>query len=232
MIQNSKILTFVSDKSDRNIAFHVEDTQENVTKNRIALAQKYSYNNANLVYMQQTHSNHVACVDHDSDKLQLDTDALITNKKNLPLMVMVADCIPIVFFDSSKEVIAVAHAGRNGVYTNIVSNVVHLMCSNYSSEAQDIEVYLGPSIQKCCYEVSEELAQIAVKSFGTQFVDGRLVDLQGICKQQLVDVGILEKNIEIEPYCTKCNPAQQYFSYRVDADQAGRFGAVIMLKGN
>ena len=230
MIKNSKLLAFVSDKSDGNIAFHVEDVKENVIKNRIALAKKYSYNNDDLIYMQQTHSNHVACVDHQSVKQQNDTDALITNEKNLPLMVMVADCIPVVFFDPMKEVIAVAHAGRNGVYTNIVSNVVHLMSTKYSSEAKDIEIYLGPSIQKCCYEVSEELSLIAEKSFGTQFVDGRLVDLQGICKQQLLASGILEKNIEIEKYCTKCNPTQQYYSYRVEVNNAGRFATIVMLK--
>lgn len=232
MMNNEKILAFISDKSDGNIAYHVNDTKENVDKNRMALATKYCYDNDELVYMEQIHSNNVKCVNKQSQKCQKECDALITNEKNLPLMVMVADCIPVLFFDPMKEVVAVAHAGRNGVYANIVGNVIEKMNIKYGSVAKDIEVYLGPSIQKCCYEVSQELANIAVNSFGEEFVNERFVDLQSICKKQLCQSGILESNIKIQTYCTKCNTTQQYYSYRVDANEAGRFAAVIMLKGN
>lgn len=232
MIENKNLVAFLSDKSDGNIAYHVQDSKENVHKNRIALAKKYHYKYSDLVYMEQVHSNNVVCVDLSSQKLQKQCDALITNEKNLPLMVMVADCIPVMFFDKVQEVIAVAHAGRNGVYTNIVSNVIEKMIQHYGSETQHIQVFLGASIQKCCYEVSVELANIASKSFGEEFVNGRLVDLQGICKSQLITCGIKNENIQIQEYCTKCNASQKYFSYRVQGNEAGRFAAVMMLKGN
>lgn len=232
MIKHKNLIAFLSDKSDGNIAYHVQDSKENVDKNRIALAKKYHYKYSDLVYMEQIHSNNVVCVDFSSQKLQKQCDALITNEKNLPLMVMVADCIPVMFFDEIQQVIAVAHAGRNGVFTNIVKNVVELMIQNYHCETKNIQVFLGESIQKCCYEVSVELANIAINSFGKEFVNGRLLDLQGICKKQLLNCEILEENIQIQEYCTKCNSSQKYYSYRAQGNEAGRFAAVMMLKGN
>lgn len=93
---------FFSNKSDGNLAFHVDDDIKNVEKNRENLAKKHSYKNENLVYMNQIHSDNIVIVDEKSPKLIDSCDAIITNRKNLPLMVMVADCIPIIVFDEKK----------------------------------------------------------------------------------------------------------------------------------
>ena len=117
---------------------------------RKALAKKYNFDIKKLQYMEQFHSNIVKIVnDINPNKC----DALITNKTNTPLMVMVADCIPILFFDPIKKVIGVAHAGREGTFNNIIKNTIDKMIEAYNCEPKDIEVELGPSIQKCCYEV-------------------------------------------------------------------------------
>lgn len=52
--------------------------------------------------MNQIHSDNIVIVDEKSPKLIDSCDAIITNRKNLPLMVMVADCIPIIVFDEKK----------------------------------------------------------------------------------------------------------------------------------
>jgi YfiH family protein len=210
--------------SDGNIAFHVTDDKRTILENRKKLAKKYSFDFHDLKYMDQVHSNEVKIV----DKSELyKCDGLVTNKLDTPLMVMVADCIPILFFDKMLGVISVAHAGRNGTYLDISSNVINKMIEEFACDVKNIEVELGPSIQKCCYEVSPELANIAKVNFGEDVVNERMVDLQLINKKQLLRSGVLEQNITISSICTKCGN-EDYFSYRKDKN-CGRFSGLVWL---
>lgn len=217
---------FFSNKSDGNLAFHVDDDIKNVEKNRENLAKKHSYKNENLLYMNQIHSDNIVIVDEKSPKLIDSCDAIITNRKNLPLMVMVADCIPIILFDEKKGVIAAIHAGRNSTFMQITKKTAKLFIEKFNSSPKDIKAILGPSIQKCCYEVSIEMAEIVEKSFGKDFVNERNIDLQGINKAQLNSLGV--EDIKVSHICTKCG-GFDYFSYREDK-KCGRFAAVIMIE--
>lgn len=217
---------FFSDKTDGNLAYHVGDIKENVDKNRQKLALKYDYKNEDLCYMNQIHSANVVVVDENSPKYIDNCDALITKTKNLPLMVMVADCIPILIFDEVKGVIAAIHAGRNSTFLKISEITTKKMIEDFSCKTENIKVIMGPSIQKCCYEVNDELKNIVEKSFGKEFVIGNNIDLQGINKKLLENLGI--KNIEISSICTKCSN-KPFFSYRKEKN-TGRFAGVITFK--
>lgn len=210
---------------DGNLAFHVKDNQKNVLKNRENIAIKMNYKSEDLVYMNQIHTANVQIVDENSPKLIENCDAIITNKRDLPLMVMVADCIPILIYDEKKEVIAAIHAGRNSTFLKIVQITAQKMMDEFFCKTSDLKVILGPSIQKCCYEVSNELLSIVKTSFGDEFCVGRNIDLQGINKKLLNDIGI--QNIEISQICTKCSN-EEYYSYRKDKN-CGRFAGVIYL---
>ncbi|PLY05273.1 MAG: peptidoglycan editing factor PgeF [Arcobacter sp.] len=222
----NKIFYTFTTNSDGNLAYHVADLKENVDKNREKLALKYDFDIENLFYMNQVHGNNVEIITRESPRLIDNCDGIITNEKNLTLMVMVADCIPTLFFDKNKGVIAAVHAGRNSTFQKIVEITAKKMINEFNCEVKDIEVILGPSIQKCCYEVNEELAQIVKKSFGEEFVNGRFIDLQGINKMLLEKLGIL--NITISNTCTKCS-GEEYYSYRV-YKKCGRFSALITIK--
>ena len=211
---------------DGNIAYHVGDDPINVDRNRENLSLKYQFELKNLRYMNQVHGGNVVVVDEASPFLIDDCDALITAQKNIPLMVMVADCIPIVLSDETKGVIAVIHAGRNSTFLRIAQKTVERMVDVLGVDPKDIKATLGPSIQKCCYEVSQELADIVKTSFGEQFVNTRLIDLQGINKSQLEALGV--KDISISNVCTKCSN-QPYFSYRNDK-KCGRFCMIAMVE--
>ncbi|MBF7065171.1 peptidoglycan editing factor PgeF [Aliarcobacter butzleri] len=217
---------FFSDKTDGNLAYHVGDIKENVDKNRQKLALKYDYKNEDLCYMNQIHSANVVVVDENSPKYIDNCDALITKTRNLPLMVMVADCIPILMFDQVKGVIAAIHAGRNSTFLKISEITSKKMIEDFSCKTENIKVIMGPSIQKCCYEVNDELKNIVEKSFGKEFVVGNNIDLQGINKKLLENLGI--KNIEISSICTKCSN-KPFFSYRKEKN-TGRFAGVITFK--
>lgn len=193
---------------------------------RKALAIKYNFDNSKLQFMEQIHSNIVKTISSDTNVQTC--DALITDELDTPLMVMVADCIPILFFDHSKKIIGVAHAGRAGTFKNISKNTITKMKQEYNCNPKDIEVVLGPSIEKCCYEVSEELASQTASLFGKEYVNKRNIDLQGINKKQLLESGVKIENITIEQICTKCS-GEPYFSYRNDKT-CGRFAGVIIMK--
>ncbi len=219
------ILTIFTDIHDGNLAYHVGDKKTNVDKNRKTLALKYNYDYEKLVSMNQTHGNNVQIVDFSSEKIIDDCDGLITNIKDLPLMVMVADCIPILLHDEEKGVIAALHAGRNSTFLKIVEVAINRMKENFGTNPLDIKATLGPSIQKCCYELSVELSNIVKTSFGSEFVDGRNIDLQAINKAILKENGVV--NIEDYEICTKCT-SKVHYSYRKNP-KTGRFAGIIKL---
>ena len=219
------ILAVFTDKSDGNLAYHVGDKRHNVDKNQKALAKKHGYRFSDLRYMNQVHGNNVVIVSHDSPRCTDDCDGLITNEKNLPLMVMVADCIPILLHDKKEGVIAALHAGRNSTFLKIVQVALDIMKNNFGCKGENIEALMGPSIQKCCYEVNDELLNIVEKNFGKEFIEGKNIDLQGINRAILEQNHV--KNIEISKICTKCSGTEHY-SYRKDP-KTGRFAGVIKL---
>ena len=215
-----------------NIALHVGDNPIDVLKNREILAKKFDFYIDNLIYMDQTHSNNIQIInDTFTNKIE-NCDGIITNKPNIPLMVMVADCIPILLYDRAKKVIGAVHAGRNGTFKSISKKAVTIMKEKFDSNPEDIVVSLGASIKDCCYEVGEDLANVAMKSFGKKYVvkrdDNFYLDLQTLNLDQLKSVGVKEENIEISPVCTCCD--KNYFSYRRDG-VTGRFAGVIKLHG-
>ncbi|MBN2781845.1 MAG: laccase domain-containing protein, partial [Campylobacterales bacterium] len=175
-------------KNDGNLAFHVGDDEHSVDANHEKLAQKLGYDKNSLVHMKQIHSNIVHVVDeNDNYKNPPTCDALITDKINTPLMVMVADCTPIIFYDATKKVIAVAHAGRQGAFKNIVKNVIDRFKDLYKSKPEDISVKLGTAICCDCYEVGSEIydeAMILNLDYGLKKQNGRYyLDITKILKQ-------------------------------------------------
>jgi len=219
--------------STLNLAFHVEDDAELVNKNHTLLADKLNYDKKTLVHMKQIHSDivHIVTLD-DNFKNPPTCDALITDKQNTPLMVMVADCSPILFYDSVKKVIAVAHAGRQGAFKNIVKNVIDSFKNDYDSNVDNILVTVGASIGECCYEVGDEIYEEA-KELGVEYslnkkAQSYYLDISKILQSQLLESGIKKENIEISRECSCCEN-NKYFSYRADGI-TGRFAGVIKLK--
>ena len=211
---------------DGNMSHYTEKQAGQVDQTRQNLAKRYNFKIENLKYMHQIHSSKIAIISKERNFYD-GYDGLITDQYHTPLVVMVADCIPILFWDKCKGVIGVAHAGRNGTYLNISSNMVSTMSNEYDCKVENIEVISGPSIQKCCYEVSKELSNIAEKNFGNEVVNGRYIDLPLINKNQLLQCGVLKQNIEISHTCTKCG-GKKYFSYRRNKN-CGRFAGILWL---
>lgn len=216
-----------------NFAYHVNDNPLIVDNNHSILAKKLNYDKRTLVHMKQIHSNIVHVVTDEDDFNNPPTcDALITNKLDTPLMVMVADCSPILFYEADKKVIAVAHAGRQGAFKNIVKNTINSFINNFSCNTKELYVEIGASIGKCCYEVGneiyEEAKQLNLEYAIEQRDNSFYLDISKILYTQLLDNGIKKNNIYISDECTCCKN-KKYYSYRANP-KVGRFSGIIILK--
>ncbi len=216
-----------------NLAYHVQDKLQNVQKNHFELAKFLDYPLSKLVHMNQVHGNTIINITKEyNPQNRPQCDALITDQVDIPLMVMVADCIPILLYDPVRKVIAAVHAGRAGIFNKILPKTIQKMQNDYLCDSKNILVSLGPSIHSCCYEVGEEIKKEAeVLAYGFAIKKNKnnyFLDLISIAKQQLLEINIMQENIEISPYCTSCN-TQLFYSFRAEK-QCGRFAGIIMLK--
>jgi len=218
-----------------NLAFHVGDDPADVIENQTRLAQTLGYDLRKLVHMRQIHSDRVVIVDPATDDFEHppECDALITNEPGIPLMVMTADCTPLLIFDPRRNVIAVVHAGRAGALKGIVPKTIEKMHTTFGSRLEDVRAVLGPSIHSCCYEVGEEIADaVREEGFGFATVErkGRFyLEVNAIIKKQLHDLGILQEHIEDLGICNACEHGE-FFSYRADRQKTGRIAGVLMLR--
>ena len=238
------ILHFVS-SAEKNIGFTDESSAEIICKNRRDLAQAVGFDPGSLVSAHQVHSANVAIVTEAEagrgalDKISRlpDTDALVTDRKNICLMVLSADCVPVLLFDPHKKVIAAVHAGWRGTAARIVAKAVMVMKNHFGCLPEQILAGIGPSIGPCCFEVNDEVAQIFRDLCSLQpeiITPGRCagkfqVNLWEANRLQLIETGVKNANIEIAGMCSFCHP-DHFFSYRRDGVKAGRFGAGISLK--
>ena len=224
-----------------NLGLHTADEQTRVLENRTLLAAETGIAPDRFLYASQVHSGDVKVIDEEAVAKGIltqnpQTDATITDLPGICLMVMVADCVPVLLFDPVKRVSAVVHAGWRGTIHHITSNTVAKMMDHFGCNPGDILAGIGPSIGPCCYEVGEEVKAVVQERFGT--TDRYLVlqphsakphfDLWFANHKQLTDNGVKAEHIETSRLCTKCNQ-QLFYSSRADKGITGRFAAGIFM---
>jgi YfiH family protein len=228
-----------------NLSFNVGDDPEKVLKNRKLLAGTLGVSLTNLTTAKQIHNGHVKIVSEalrgkgsiDYKEAINGTDAMVTNVPNICLMILLADCVPILFYDPSKGVIGVAHAGWKGTLRCVAQNTLKVLREHFGCSPQDIVVGVGPSIGPCCYQVSQGVISEVEHVFGTkqgcignESADGKgYLDLWTVNRKQLLQAGIPEKNIEMAKICT-CDHPDMFYSYRHEQGKTGRFGAGIVIR--
>lgn len=206
--------------SSSNLALHVKDKKDDVLTNRVLTCKTLGIEN--LQTMNQVHRNNVVII--DAIQTPPTCDALITNKPNIALMVLVADCVPLLLHDEKLNIISAIHAGRQGAFLNIVAFAIEKMQTAFNSNPKEIKAYLGASIKQCCYEIDGKVLEEAKQNY-PQFLNKNYLDIRGIVKSQLKALHV--KNIDDNTSCTCCD--KDYFSYRRDGT-TGRFAGIIMLR--
>jgi len=195
----------------------------------------FKINKQSLVMMEQIHGNKVSVVGKkDERKVIPGIDGMVTLDKGLILGVKTADCLSILFFDPTRKIIGVAHAGWRGILKKIVQKVVDLMIKK-GSFPSDILVGIGPFIHNCCYPVDESRATSFKHEFGKinkmVYPDkkGFHLDLSAPVLNQLIQSGFDKENIFISNQCTSCQN-EEFFSFRAGPeDKDKRFLSFIGL---
>ncbi len=187
-----------------------------------------------LILAEQNHGSDIAWLnDSNVGQVMKGFDGLATSEKNLFPMILVADCVPILFFDPVQNTVACAHSGWRGALQKIGLKVVKELIK-FGSSKENILIALGPAIGRCHYSVPESRASLFDLNFGKGSVTKRrkgaaYLDIVEAAKKPLLDFGIPNSNIETADICTVED--NDFFSYRKEGDFAGRFAAIIGMKG-
>lgn len=208
LIDNKNIYLGISEKEDGSM--------KDSLKNRLSFLKKIGLDDKIIISAGLIHGNKVSIIDNVYESQSIENcDALITSRDDVLLTITVADCLPIYFFDRNKKIIALAHAGWRGVYLKIVLEVINIFVNHYNSNLNDLEVFIGPHIRNCHFEIQEDI----LNQFNELDIlrrDNKIfVDLSKSVGRQLIELGINEKNINISNECTYCLD-NKYFSYRRD----------------
>ena len=225
-----------------NMGYNTGDRPKNVLSNRQILCSALEISFEHLIFPKQTHTGSVKVITADffnldeTEKKQFlnETDAVITNLKNVCVSIKTADCVPILVYNPVYHSVAAIHAGWRGTTQNIVQNTINLMIASFGSNPSDLWVGIGPSISPEVYEVGEEVwSQFAPELYQPTNPfknDKRLLDLLKANFQQLIALGVPENQIEVARICTLSNP-ELFFSARRDGAKTGRMATGIWLAG-
>lgn len=152
-------------------------------------------------------------------------DALQTKLFDMGLAVFTADCVPLVLYDHAHHAVAVVHIGWKGALLGIAQKTVRSMQATYGTNVQEVEVFVGPAVRSCCYEIGHDVYDQILQQEVTQAIalrNGKIYfDVTLFVIERLVNLGISAANIYTNNnVCTVCNP--NYCSYRKDKEQAHR----------
>jgi YfiH family protein len=215
-----------------NLGMHVEDEWRRVHANRELLAAAAGLAPGDLVFAQQVHGAGVATVDRSSsrgpDGGVAAVDALVTATPGLGLVVLAADCLPVLLADPDAGVVAAAHAGRPGLVAGVLQAAVAQMAA-LGADPQRVRASIGPAACGRCYELPEALAD----EVGRAVPGSRATTRQGTPSVDLVAgaVAVLRQvhvtAVETVGGCTLEQP-DRWFSYRRDG-RTGRHAGVVWL---
>lgn len=225
-----KIFHSFSSRIDGDLGYISRDGRDNREK----FAQKINLDWYNIVEMNQIHQSNIKIVtEKDKGKRISRTDGLITVDKGVYLIALVADCIPLLFFDAEKEVVGVAHAGWMGTVARISQKMIYIFRENFASKAEKIQIGFGPSIGPCCYDIPTERAELIKKKIGEKYFlhkkDKIYFNLWEANKNQLIESGIRENHIYNPQICNSCH-SKDFFSFRQEGLKTGRFLGLIGMK--
>ena len=219
-----------------NMSISVGDNPDLVVSNRSSAAYAMGQHGvADLVVFRQIHSTDVATLT-ERPRGVVEADAMVTNRPDLLLGILTADCSPVLLADPDAGIVGAVHAGWKGAAGDIVGNTVRAMVA-LGANPKNIRAAIGPTISGANYEVGPETAtQVAaldpVAARHVSIPAGKTrehFDIPGLLQEQLFEVGVgLVSDLCL---CTYADPARFYsHRYATHHDIAtGRQIAIIGL---
>ncbi|MCB9492671.1 MAG: peptidoglycan editing factor PgeF [Epsilonproteobacteria bacterium] len=185
-----------------------------------------------VILLKQTHSVQGVVVEKEKKKdkeiilFETEGDFLVTNKPNVGIGIITADCLPIIAWSEEHKALGIAHAGWRGSMQQIGKKMIERMQDRFNIAPQDLNIYFGPSAKSCCYQVQKDFLDY-FDSVDTQkkcIVERNgnfFFDLPTLNRMQLTSMGIDPKQINTtQNLCTLCH--KQYHSYRRTKEQYSR----------
>lgn len=218
-----------------NLALHVGDVEEVVRTNRHRLAHDLGLRLVDLRFMDQRHGCEVAVTPAtlaardgrggSTPALSAPAvDGIVSGATDEALVVMVADCTPVLLLDRREGLVGAVHAGRPGMLAGVVPATLARL---RELGACDLEAVVGPSVCPRCYEVPEEMraaaAAVEPTSAAVTWEGTPAIDVASGVVAQLAREGV---SLRWLPGCTREDPA--LFSHRRDG-RTGRFAGVVRL---
>jgi polyphenol oxidase len=227
-----------------NLGLHVGDEDKDVLENRRRVAKVLGAEPGDFVFCNQAHGHQVRVVsagDRGRGSLSLadaigDTDALVTAEPGIVLVVMVADCVPIVLYDPVAHVLACVHAGWRGTVARVSEAAVAAMRA-LGASPENIIAGLGPAISPDRYQVGEDVVEAAKAGLGGAAAeairpDGTgkwLFDLWTANRIVLGEAGLADGKVHVAAIPTGSSGPGLFFSDR-EVRPCGRFAAVARLR--
>jgi len=178
---------------------------------------------------QQVHGAKVEVVSEAGEYAQ--ADGLVTDRANLLLSVVVADCLPVYFWSLDGHCIGLIHAGWRGSAAGIAMTAIRVTREAFGVEAKELYALLGPCICQDCYEVGPEVAHaFTTAELRPGRSDRYHLDLRAANRRQLIQAGVPGESIISDDLCSRCRPDLLY-SYRATGQDTGRMVAMIGLIG-
>lgn len=252
---NDFVTTFFTDKeggvsegayASFNLGYYSGDNRISVDSNRSLLCDLLNIENTHLVIPNEVHGNKVMVVDEAALHVQGDRreayfqcDALVTHLPHVCLGVTVADCVPVLFYDRKRRVVAAAHAGWKGIVAGVLEEAVAAMKNQYASLVGDVYAEVWPSISVDKFEVGQEVVDHFAEAFPKEalplFVEHEgyakpHINLREAVRQQLLSLGLSTDHIWMDTECTFSNP--RYFSARRDGFASGRMVAGVFMRNS
>lgn len=148
----------VGDCAGLNVGFGSSDDPQAIAKNR-RLAIEALLPGAELVTVHQVHSAKVSITDHPWPAGERPrADALVTDRPNLLIGILTADCAPVLFADQQAMVIGAAHAGWRGALAGVTDATIEAM-ERLGARRENIHAAIGPAIAQLSYEVDETFCE-------------------------------------------------------------------------
>jgi YfiH family protein len=212
-----------------NLALHTDDDWDRVHVNRDLLGRALGLSYAELVFGQQVHGSRVRVVTSTSargrDRGLRGTDGLVTTTPGLALVMMGADCLPVLL--AGDGIVGAAHVGRPGLAQGVLRELLAVLRAEGAGE---LVARIGPGVCGGCYELPEALAdevgRAAPGSRSTTRSHKPSIDLAAGARRQLEDAGV--SDIQTIGGCTVEQP-ERFFSYRRDGVTGRHAGVAVLL---
>jgi YfiH family protein len=205
-----------------NLGYTSGDAHHLVETNRTIFFKQLGIKREFIAAAGQIHSANVKMIANPG--FYPNTDALICREKGVFLTVQTADCFPLMIYIPDSEIVAVVHCGWRGVVSGIVERVLK-ECNVSLGNALAV---IGPGIQKKCFEVGADVYM----QFQDRYLafhkepQKRLLNLQGVIVDSLLNAGFSIDRIHCESTCTHC-AKDLFYSYRRDGAKSGRMQGII-----